>query len=178
MMDKKHDRQQLDELSHLLDTWGGAPTRWPVRVRAQIAALSAGPEAARLLAEARAFDILLERAGEAPAPIRAARATDLADRIVAAALAAPLPATVPAKYSGEVIELPRRARPAAVAPGIGGTWSTAGLLAASLLVGIYLGGSVNMLPVLQEVAEVVGMSTVVDPAVAVLGEDLAEDDGL
>lgn len=178
MMDEYHDRHKLEELQSLLDVWGGDPARWPVRVRGEIARLSVGPEAARLLAEARSFDRALDRARELPAAITEADGRALSERIVAAALAAPVPGPVSEKPKGEVVALRRPQRPGPDARGFGRAWGTAALLAASLLVGVYLGGNINMLPVLQEVAEAVGISTVVDPSVAVLVDELAEEDAL
>ncbi len=190
-MDEFQDRRDIDELARLLDVWGGDARRWPVPVRAEIARLAVGPEAAGLIAQAQALDRALDSVAEIPAAIDAARGVVLADSITAAALAASSSGRAAGRQSGVVVGLRRtegrlaearlaEARRAdaqrADAREFGGAWSTAALLAASLLVGVYLGGSVNMLPVLQEVAEVVGMSTVVDPAVGVLGDELAEED--
>lgn len=170
------------ELTRLLEAWGGEPSRWPAHVSLRMAALAASvPGSDGMLAEARALDRLLDRVREAPAGLEAAAGLELTDRIMAAALASA--ALVDASREtqgtgGRVISFP--ARQPASAP-LASTrraspWQAAGLIAASLLVGVYLGGSFNMAPVLQEMAEAVGMSAVVDTSL--VGDDLGEEDTL
>lgn len=168
----------LAELAHLLDTWGGERTRWPANVRLRVTELSAsGPEAHRLLVEARALDQLLDVARDAPAALSAQATRSLADRILAAAQAetsAPGVA-LPTRPSAEVIALSRR-KAVAPAQALHNRWPAAGLIAASMLVGIYFGGSINLAPVLQELAEVAGLSALVDPSLAANGDDLGEEE--
>ncbi len=169
------------ELARLLDTWSGNPARWPPRARARIAALSATvPEASALLAQAHALDRLLDAAREAPARVSPARMPALTDRIMAAALAEspaamPAIATAPQPASDNVVAFRSKPphRPVPIRD-----WQTAGLIAACLMAGIYLGGSLNLTPVLQELAEAAGMSTVIDSAVAAMGEDLNDEETL
>ena len=119
------------------------------------------------MAEARALDRLLDRSSEAEAALPPAEARALTDRILAAALT-DLPAGGTAAADSRNHHLSARERPsrqpavksavAMAATGAGSRWHAAGLMAASLLVGIYLGGSVNLAPVLQELAEAVGIA--------------------
>ena len=180
MTSNNDNLELLAELSGLLDAWGGDPVRWPARVRQRIAVLAAtGPGARRLLDEAKALDRLLDRAGEAPAPLPPPAASALTDRIVARALASERPVGSAAPMqpaNAKVIPLPTRPRLAA-APRLSNRWHAPGLIAASLLAGLYFGGSVNLAPVLQELAEVAGLSTVVDPSLAG-ADDLADEETL
>lgn len=189
MMTSQDDRkEQLQELQALLDTWGGEPTRWPPKVRLRIAELSVlGRPARELVSEAKALDRLLDAVDEKPAGSSPAKTRVLADRIMAAA-SAELPQKAPLQRNAEIIELPRRqpvderARTAgavSVLPPIAGRrWHTAGLLAASLLVGIYIGGSVNIAPVFQELADTVGLSQSVEGSLPGLADDLDDEETL
>ena len=169
------------ELVHLLDTWGNDRKRWPIAIRARIATLSAiVPEARTLFAEAQALDRLLDAVRDAPARISPERASALADRIVAAALesdpsAAPPPPPPTSLFPAKPTVVAFRTKPAP-RPVIAHGWQAAGLIAASLMAGIYLGGSLNLTPVLQELAEAAGVSTVIDPAVASIGDDLNDEE--
>ncbi len=187
MTSENESTAALAELAALLDAWGGEATRWPPRVRLRIAELaSASPRAGEILAEARALDALLDRAAAAPASIPPARAGALTDRILAAAMAdagkpshergnPTLAAGHSARPQDNVVSLPPRDRPAITHALTHSRWSAAGLMAASLLAGIYIGGSLNLAPVLQEMAEAVGMSTVIDPGYT---DDLGEEETL
>ncbi len=167
------------ELAHLLDTWGNDRTRWPIRVRARIAVLSATvPEAGVLFAEARALDRLLDEVRDAPAGVTPARASRLSDRIMAAALASTPPAAASSSQrppGATVVAIRPKAPPR---PVFARGWQAASLIAASLMTGIYLGGSLNLTPVLQELAEAAGMSAVIDPTIASIGDDLYDEETL
>lgn len=190
MTREREEADRLAELELLLETWGGDDRRWPPEVRGRIGLLAAGgPRARAAVDEARALDRLLDRARGAPARLTTAHADALADRIVAAALSAsPAPTAAPAaspttapSRTARVIELqPRRPGPAQLArrqPALGNRWQAASLMAASLLAGIYFGGNVNLAPVVQEFADVVGLQTVVDPALQA-GDDLGDEETL
>lgn len=167
------------ELEHLLDSWGGAPARWPPRVSARIAALTgAVPDSRAMLSQARALDRLLDKAGEAPARVSPTPATALADRILATAIAGQVPArtsTEQQRTNDNVFAFRPKAQPRSQ-PNQG--WQTAGLIAACLMAGIYLGGSLNLTPMLQELAEVAGISTVIDPTIVAIGDDLSDEETL
>jgi hypothetical protein len=154
----------LAEFERLLDIYGGDRARWPTEARAGAAQLVAREGTARrLLAEADALDRALERA---PLPTLASEAA-LADRIVAAAQRSPrmVPSTHAATETtvtaqtgrGQVIRWPRaRTRWGDLARSQ--TGRAAGLLAACLLFGVFI-GLINppqgMLPVM---AEMTGLS--------------------
>ena len=163
----------LAELAHLLDAWGGAPARWPPQVRERIGQIVAAEPGGRvLIAEAHALDGLLDHGREATAQVP----HGLADRIVAAALAEALAARQPAdRTPGKVIALPSRLRPQAP-PAMRGQWRAAGLMAASLLLGIYIGGTINLAPALQDLADAIGLSTEIEPVLVASGEELNDED--
>lgn len=144
------------ELERLLEVYGSDRTRWPVEARASAGQLVARDKAAaRMLAEAEALDRVLERA---PLPSLATEAA-LADRIVEAARRSPrmvriggeVPAAAP-RRDADVISLPRS--------GAGRRWlgrqsigGAAGVLAASLTIGVFIGLAgmpQGVLPALQE----------------------------
>lgn len=82
----------LPRFERLLDARGPALGAWPARDRAAAAALlAASPEAARLLAEARALEVLLREGMPRPAPEAVARLRAATARAVARR---PLPRTV------------------------------------------------------------------------------------
>jgi hypothetical protein len=127
----------LAEFERLLDVYGGDRTRWPVDARAAAAQLVARDKAAQhLLSESVALDRVLERA---PLPSLAVEAA-LADRIVTAAQRSPRiisigdpvagserdPASVGSSMAHRRGVLPADLRKAVV-------------LAASLMVGVYIG---------------------------------------
>ena len=166
------------ELAHLLDTWGNDRTRWPLRVRARIATLSTiVPEAHTLLAEAQALDRLLDAVRDTPAEVTPARSSALTDRIMAAALVSQPALTSPPSEapSAAVVDFRPKTKPR---PVFARGWQAASLIAASLMAGIYLGGSLNLTPVLQELAEAAGMPAVIDPAIASIGDDLDDEETL
>lgn len=171
----------MAELARLLDAWGGSPERWPLQVRRRIEEIaSVEPGAQRLLAEARALDGLLDLGREARAEITPARQSALASRIVAAAMAGERPATngaAPAGDGGKVVPLQPRQRNLP-APAMRGQWRAAALMAASLLLGIYLGGAINMAPALQDIADVIGISAEIEPTIVAASEDVSDEDTL
>jgi hypothetical protein len=135
----------IAEFERLLDVYGSDRARWPVEARASAGQLVARDKVARrLLAEAEALDRALETA---PLP-SLAREAALADRIIAAARrsprmvpAAPAAAAAapgPARVVGNVISLPV-AHPRTPWPVRRATGGAAGLLAASLALGLFLG---------------------------------------
>lgn len=155
MMTNEMKLTELTAFENVLDTFGGDPTRWPAEKRGRLMSLAAeDADAARLLREAKALDAVLTKAGGLP--VRDTRA--LADRIAAAvANTAPGQPAQPQRgaesvdgASGVVIAWPRsgeNARAAGQAAvgsapprnGLSSNWRTAALLAASLMVGIFVG---------------------------------------
>ena len=179
-MTTNHEQEQRrDELRRLLDGHGGDEARWPDGARRRLTALIAGlPDAGALIADARALDRALEVAGETSG--RAANPM-LVDRIMAAAMAAPI-AAQPA--SGQVIQLGDRLVRATRTTVINGQFGVArgrmaaALMAASLLLGILLGGTVRLDPVLHEVADAVGLSADFESMHTALADDVGEEDQL
>jgi hypothetical protein len=136
--------------------------------------LAEAPEARALVAEARALDRILD---QAPTPNRA-RTRALADRIVAAAVASEAGSQRPAASGGRVIALPLRitelGRAARAADR--DVWRTAALLAACLIAGVYLGAAPIVKPVVEELADSLGVASELDlPSYALFDESLEED---
>jgi hypothetical protein len=156
----------LPEFERLLEIYGSDRTRWPLEARASAGQLTArDPAACRLLLEAEALDRILERA---PLPSLASEAA-LAERIVVAAQRSPRmvrtgdavasasdgaskPTTGAAAAS--VIRLPDRRRWFNGSP----AGRAAGLLAACLMLGIFLGASAVPQPVIPALEEFTGIA--------------------
>jgi hypothetical protein len=147
----------LADFERLLDVYGGDRTRWPAEARAAAAQLVArDAKARRTLAEAESLDRILERA---PLPSRAVEAA-LAERIVAAAQRSPRIVKIASGKSPVVSRPEGRALP----PQRSASWKfgllrgevrAATLLAASLMVGIFIGISnvpQSVVPALADLA--------------------------
>ena len=147
----------LADFERLLDVYGGDRTRWPAEARAAAAQLVArDAKARRTLAEAEALDRVLERA---PLPSLAVEAA-LAERIVTAAQRSPRIVKI-ATGQASVVSLPDgRALPPPRSPSrkfglLRGEVRAATLLAASLMVGIFIGISnvpQSVVPALADLA--------------------------
>jgi hypothetical protein len=169
----------IAEFERLLDVYGSDRTRWPVEERSCAGQLVARDRTARrLLAEAEALDRTLERA---PLPSLAKEAA-LADRILVAARRSPrmvaagkADAGGAGHPAGNVISLPalRGRAPWRSRTAFG---SAAGMLAASLALGVFLGLSSlsqGVLPALEEVTGItLGTGGRVVAQVDLLDEDL------
>jgi hypothetical protein len=157
----------LGEFERLLDVYGSDRTRWPVEARASAAQLAArDPAACRLLLEAEALDRVLVRA---PLPSLASEAA-LAERILAAAQRSPrmvrsgdaVPSTLadgPSRVflegkQGSVLRLSDRRGWLHRSP----AGRAAGLLAACLMLGVFLGASAVPQPVIPALEEFTGIS--------------------
>ena len=184
---------ELTAFENVLDTFGGDPARWPAERRERFVRLAtADADAARLLHEAKALDAVLTKAGGLP--VGDTRA--LADRIAAAvANTAPGQPAQPQRQaengpaagdgtSGVVIAWPRsgdgtrapvEAGSVSAPRRLSSGWRTAALLAASLVVGIFVGVA-DLVP--TDVAEmVVDATTGTDSSQAIAflnGEGLLE----
>ena len=135
----------LADFARLLDIYGADRTRWPLAVRASAATrLTADTKARLLLAEAEALDTVLLRA---PEP-EGADVSALADRIIAAALRAPRLAASSGP-AAPAIAAPRTTHRASDrAP-----MRAAALLAASMMIGIFVGQSqwgANAVPLVEQ----------------------------
>lgn len=143
------DTAELAAFEALLEIHGARAERWPDSARERFEPLIARNARAReLLAEARALERLLDRASLPDAQ----RTQDLADRIIAAA-AAEGAAQRPA---ANVVDFPAHRRTRA-APAQTVRWKVASALAASLLVGIYLGASPPVTSAVEAIATAVGL---------------------
>ena len=183
----------LTDFEQVLDTFGANPARWPEARRERLTALAASDNRAKqLLREAQAFDAMLSRAAGPPTGDTRA----LADRIVSAISSAdgatpphPLiverPAAASAKGNpGIVIAWPRKgprstattAAPVAAMPRRDrAPWRAAALMAASLMVGIFV-GAMDVMPsnVSQLVAGVETTSEAPRELALLQGDDLLD----
>lgn len=135
-MSMKYNQPSLQRLKQVLEAYGGNPDRWPEAEREGLLALLRGnAEAGSLHTEQKALDAALD-APAAPAAPEALRASILKIAVPAA----------PAKEA-EIIpfrKAPPSAKPAQPAGGPFFNWQTAALLAASLLIGVWIGaGGIN-----------------------------------
>lgn len=156
MTSMSNNGMSLADFERLLDVYGGDRTRWPAEERAAAAQLVARDAKARqVLAEAEALDRVLERA---PLPSLSVEAA-LAERIVAAAQRSPrIVKIAPERSTGKSLQdghtLPswRSWRPRL----LGGDVRAAGVLAASLVAGIFIGVSNLPQSIVPELADFAG----------------------
>jgi len=151
-MNLKHDRDDLlKELEEALAKTGPYPQRWPERCRARLSALvEMDSEAARLYAEARALNRVL---GYAP---RCTARPEMEARIVAAtAMMTQQSAEV---GSATILSFGDRRDTTLRLERSGGSsfssrpiWGSAAMLAASLIIGVYIGVSGNAVPTLRNI---------------------------
>ena len=181
MTDNTQDRDGLlQALEQTLDTFGADQTRWPDADRVRFAALiEQEPRAQRLIAEAVAFDRVLDLGHAADREQHEA----LADRIVAAAGGEPqavdgdIPDNVRALSRG-----PRRERNRGWRAGKPPVrdWAAMALLAASLLMGVFAGLSGRADGVLSLIVGEAHAASPDDAPTLALGEDINDiaGDGL
>lgn len=171
MTSKSNNSMTIAELEQLLDVYGADRVRWPAEARAAAANLVASDAGARrLLAETAALDHVLERA---PVPGLAVEAA-VAERIVAAAQRSPR--VVPLSGAHRLAEAaspgdaalllastagPSRRRQQSLSSSrwrprlLSREMGAAGLLAASLAMGVVIGNSTlppQLLPALADMA--------------------------
>jgi hypothetical protein len=175
----------MADLARLLDVYGAERTRWPAEARAAAAVLvTADAEARQLVVEAEALDRLLDRA---PVPGVAAE-TALAERIVAAAQRSPRIVRLPSaqRVAEEASGGDAHPREAARLPAkvvARGRWrarlvsrevGAAGLLAASLVMGVVIGNSSLPPQLLPALADMAGLGPDRDSLVkiAIYDEDM------
>ncbi len=135
---------KLAEFRKLLDRHGSRPEDWPAEKREELQRLCAeDPQARNLLAEAEALDALMRETAVPPA------APDLTARLLQRAVSATQNAGAPAPPPQAANDNRQVMR-----------WLAAGWLAASLLIGIWLGlsGRIVMPPPLTGEADVVADS--------------------
>ena len=141
---------QPADFERLLEVYGGDRTRWPLVARASAAArLASEPDAQRLLGEAQALDAVLFQITDP----HASELTVLANRIVAVAQSSPRLQTASAGSTGVSPRLPALPRSTI---GVSREMARgAALLAASLMIGVFVGQSqvgARAVPVLQAIS--------------------------
>ena len=174
----------IAEFERLLDVYGSDRTRWPVEERASAGHLVARDRSARrLLAEAEALDRALERA---PLPTLAQEAA-IVERIVAAAKRTPRIVPMARVEVGRTTEpaadnvvqlasLRERAQRLTARTALGGVTGALGAsLAASLVLGVFLGLSNLTQPVLPALEQMTGL-TLGSSAPVVAQVDLLDED--
>jgi len=154
----------LLEFERLLDVYGSDRTRWPVDARASAGQLAGrDPAARRLLVEAEALDRVLERA---PLPSLVSEAA-LAERIVAAAQRSPrmVPTGDAAATTAEASARPERPRARVVELSERRRWlhrspagRATGLLAACLMLGVFLGAAAVPQPLIPALEDFTGIT--------------------
>jgi hypothetical protein len=140
------------DFQNLLDVYGANRTRWPLSARAGAAALlTADQDARRMLAEAAALDAILARGVAGMAPDDGATSA-LAARIVAAA------AKTPRMIAPEPPKRHRLSAPVRAGQGRTDIWRATALLAASMVLGVFVGQSQLGAHALPKIAALAGVS--------------------
>ena len=164
-----------EELQSLLDAHGADPARWPAEARTAAMRLIAGDaEAARMLREAQALERLLAADAPPPAPLPAealaravmARAEASAkedgnpDHKETHATVIPFPSASNGGKTDGGADLSAGASPLPPAANDDRPlrWMAAGVLAASLMLGVLLGGTLSASPVGEQLLEPVRMA--------------------
>lgn len=179
----------IDRLRNLLLCYGGDPSRWPQNERdPALALISRDGEAARLLAEARALDRALDDMPDAGDRIGAVRTSIMAALAKADTAQAAPTATLPPsdrRLRSGPASRPARSRAARSAgrPARSGrdaalptaparplwkrtaAWASAAAMAASLLIGIYIGATGAANPAIQGVLTIAGVETAVESGI-------------
>jgi hypothetical protein len=139
----------------LLDIYGADRTRWPISERADaVALLATAPLARRLLAEAAAFDETLSRGMAASGQSDAVQQAALSERIMAASTGLPRLASVTPVVRAYVEPAKRDVVHSRVSNEL---WRGAAMLAASLMIGVFIGQSqlgAHALPALEALSGV------------------------
>ena len=147
-MNTKFDREDLlRELKDILELIGAKPERWPDGSRARLSALvESDDEAASLYAEAKAFDQVISCA-----PLVARPHSEMEARIVETAMRLPQDQIFDRErvIKGKQALLNVRTPYAARHQPNRAIWVGTALMAASLIMGVYIGMSGNAVPALQ-----------------------------
>lgn len=159
---------ELAAFEQHLDVYGSRADRWPREARSRFETLLAQDARAReLLVEARAFEKLLDRAPV----VDDASANALADRIAALATSQPQP-----RPDASIIDLASRRRPSSPVQAF--RWKVASALAASLLVGIFIGAASPVVSAVEDFAGSVGLSDSGSSDLALFDDGAADDEEL
>lgn len=164
MNDNAKRTAELAGLAELLDTHGGNPERWPADRRAAFERLiAADPEARRLAAEAQALDRVLTGAPAAGAVQPLVLSKLILDKVRAERGNSGGRPGLDGMRTGNRSASPVLTRRAG--------WASAGVLAASFVFGIVLGGSDLGAPYVEDLASAAGLAD----TSAVLSELIAGD---
>jgi hypothetical protein len=157
----------LKQLESALGVAGANPSRWPQDARARLAAfVETDAEAERLFAEAKALDTVLARA------CAGTSGSNCAAKILAACLELPQE-----RGGGSAAILPfgtgpsrrRYRRLRSDIPGGGAAfWGGAAMLAASLMLGVYIGASGEAMPTIRSI-ELLASNDDMDAGIAFSG---------
>jgi hypothetical protein len=169
--------REIEALRGLLETYGSDRTRWPARERLRFANLIAQDAQARaMMTEAAALDRLLDMAPQ----VSSERESALAARIIAAAMVTERSATSAgiaanqASSRGNVLDLNAARQRSAGGfyrrPVRKAGWQAAGLMAASLVIGVMAGAS-GLLNPFASSGNVI--ESEIDAGQLALGEDMA-----
>ncbi len=173
MVERDRGSAVLAAFEQHLDIYGARTDRWPAATRQRYETLLVKePRARSLMAEARALERLLDQEPVASSQTLA----NLTDRIMAA-----VDADTSSKDNASVVELSkvramRRAAPAQ--HGFRAGWRVVSALAASLILGIYLGSAPGVVTAVETVADTVGITSSTDDDLAFFddnGSSLPED---
>lgn len=156
----------LERLVCVVDAYGAEELRWPPEDQRQLAALVAGDDRARqIMRDGQALDQILAQAdlaaGEAPAGN-----AGLANRVMALVEEDGVrTAAQPLQQSAEIVTLPVGRTPRAASVGVGAPalspagWLSAAALAASLLLGVFVGASGYLEAATSSVSEIAGLAS-------------------
>jgi len=155
----------IERFKAVLDAYGGDAARWPANERAELLALlERDPIARAMHAEAEAVDRTLAAAAHHHAPV----GKDLLERVTDGALAA-IAAQSSTAEPAPVISLDEhRQRRSFARPRHNNHWQAAGLLAASLVLGVYLGATGVMAPAVDSFTQAAGLTNSSDTETAEL----------
>ena len=170
-LDKRSEA--LAALEDHLDVYGPNAERWTAAARKRFEPMIAEePRARALMAEARALEKVLERAPV----VDSAKFADLSSRIVAATAAAK---SVSAPVVVDLSQA-RRSRDVGGAQqrGFGANWRVASALAASLVLGIYLGTAPGVVAAVETIASSVGISDAGEDDVALFDDNGSDAEDL
>lgn len=168
-MEADKDTAELVAFEHHLDVHGSRAERWTEAARQRFEPLlKRSRRAQEMLAEAQALERLLD---QAPSP-DTRRMQALADRIVMAAVAE----AASERASAPVIDLAARRQIRQPARSFG--WKVASALAASLLVGIFIGASPPITSAVETLASAAGLPGETDTEDLLLIYDDTDDEGI
>jgi len=155
MVERDKISEALAAFEAHLDIHGARAERWSAADRQRFETLLANePRAQTLMAEERAFERLLDRMPS----VDAKKLANLGDRIAAAVDAEKRP-----RSEAAVVELSKvREARRTPSPRYGAGWRVASALAASLILGVYIGTAPGVVSAVEAIADTVGITEPAD----------------